>query len=108
MSALIRSPVIWAAWFGNARTRLFAFAMSLAGFTQVFGQPVITQQPQNQTNLAGATVTFTVAATGTLPLSYQWRSYVAAGTTFTNIPLAMATTLVLTNVQPTTRRFAGR
>ena len=68
----------------NTRTRLFAVAMSLASFTQVFGQPVITQQPQNQTNLLGSTATFQVTATGTPPLSYQWRSY-ANLTSFTNL-----------------------
>ncbi|HEY9173064.1 MAG TPA: immunoglobulin domain-containing protein [Verrucomicrobiae bacterium] len=35
--------------------------------------PTITQQPQSQTVLAGSTVTYTVAATGTTPFSYQWR-----------------------------------
>src|SRR4029453_18572025 len=84
---------------------IILLAMSLATFTQVFGQPVITQQPQNQTNLAGTTATFTVAATGTPPLSYQWRSYVPVGASFTNIPLGTEATLVLTNVQPTNRRF---
>jgi len=34
--------------------------------------PTITTQPQNQSVLAGATATFTVAAAGTAPLSYQW------------------------------------
>jgi hypothetical protein len=71
MTLLIPSLDALSALFRNTRTRLFAAAMSLAGFVQVFGQPVITQQPQNQTNLAGATATFTVAATGAEPLSYQ-------------------------------------
>mgnify|MGYP005836594819 CR=1 FL=1 len=35
--------------------------------------PSIVTQPQSQTVNAGATVTFTVQATGTEPLSYQWR-----------------------------------
>src|SRR4029077_14776994 len=35
--------------------------------------PTITTQPVNQTVTAGQTATFTVAATGTAPLSYQWR-----------------------------------
>src|SRR5205807_7103663 len=35
--------------------------------------PVITAQPGNQTVSAGQTATFTVAATGTPPLSYQWQ-----------------------------------
>lgn len=34
--------------------------------------PVITLNPVNQTIIAGNPVTFTVAATGTVPLSYQW------------------------------------
>jgi hypothetical protein len=35
--------------------------------------PVITQHPANQTVDAGETATFSVGATGTPPLSYQWR-----------------------------------
>ena len=35
--------------------------------------PAITTQPTNQTVLEGATATFTVAASGTAPLSYQWK-----------------------------------
>ena len=35
--------------------------------------PSITTQPANQTVTAGQTASFSVAATGTAPLSYQWR-----------------------------------
>src|SRR5205823_6562646 len=35
--------------------------------------PTITTQPTAQTLTAGATATFTVAAAGTAPLSYQWQ-----------------------------------
>lgn len=35
--------------------------------------PAISTQPVNQAVLAGATATFSVAATGTAPLSYQWK-----------------------------------
>jgi hypothetical protein len=35
--------------------------------------PAITTQPANQTVTVGDTATFTVAATGTAPLSYQWQ-----------------------------------
>ncbi|HKW61802.1 MAG TPA: immunoglobulin domain-containing protein [Candidatus Acidoferrum sp.] len=35
--------------------------------------PTITAQPTNQTVTAGQTALFTVSATGTAPLSYQWR-----------------------------------
>jgi glucose/arabinose dehydrogenase len=35
--------------------------------------PSITQQPQSQTVPAGQSVTFTVAASGTMPFTYQWQ-----------------------------------
>lgn len=35
--------------------------------------PTITQHPSNQTVAPGGTATFTVAASGTTPLSYQWQ-----------------------------------
>ena len=68
---LIHSPTVRAAWFTNAR--FFAVALSLVTFTSVFGQPVITQQPANQSVSPGATATFQVTASGLAPLSYQWR-----------------------------------
>ena len=34
--------------------------------------PLITSQPQSQTNCVGATVTFQVGATSSIPVSYQW------------------------------------
>ena len=37
------------------------------------GAPVIITQPASQTVVAGQTATFTVAATGPAPLSYQWK-----------------------------------
>jgi hypothetical protein len=88
----------------KTRTRLFAIAMLVAAAPAGFAQPVITCQPQNQTNIAGTIATFSVCATGAPPLSYQWRSY-AGTTSFTNIPWGTGATLRLTNVQPTTRRF---
>ena len=95
MTAAISSLVTLAAWFRNTRTGLCAVTVSLATFTPVFGQPVITQQPQNQTNVAGTTATFTVGATGTEPLSYRWR--------FNDAYLAEKTnrTFSLANVQMT-------
>jgi hypothetical protein len=60
----------------------------------VFVSPTITQQPQNTTALAGSTASFSVQATGTAPLRYQW--------TFEGANLSGATnaTLTLSNVQP--------
>jgi hypothetical protein len=37
------------------------------------GSPVITQQPSDQMITVGETATFSVAATGTVPLTYQWQ-----------------------------------
>ena len=104
-ASLIPSLATLAAWFRKPRTGFFAVVLSLASVTQVFGQPIITQQPRSQTNLAGTTATFAVAATGAEPLRYQWRSYVNAAS-FTNLPFGTEATLVLSNVQPTTRQFA--
>jgi hypothetical protein len=57
--------------------------------------PAITTQPTSQTVSQGATVTFTVAASGSTPLSYQWRKNGTAISGATN------TSLSLTNVQST-------
>ena len=57
--------------------------------------PAITTQPQNQFVLAGQTATFSVAATGTPPLSYQW---FFSGT---NIAGATTNPFTLANVQLT-------
>jgi Immunoglobulin domain len=40
--------------------------------------PAITAQPANQTVLAGTTASFSVTATGTTPLSYQWKKNATA------------------------------
>ena len=55
--------------------------------------PVITQDPQSATRYAGADVTFTGAATGSDPLTYQWQ---VGGT---DVPGATSSTLTLNNVQ---------
>src|SRR5208282_3390835 len=58
--------------------------------------PSIITQPQDQTNiLPGATATFSVIASGTDPLSYQW--YFNTNTVLTN---ATDSILAITNVQP--------
>jgi hypothetical protein len=55
--------------------------------------PTISAQPQSRSANAGASVTFSVTADGTAPLSYQWRRE------GTNIATATGATLQLTNVQ---------
>ena len=66
--------------------------MALVGNPIVTQAPQIVQAPVNQTNQAGSTAVLTVSASGTPPLSYQWRK---AG-----LPLAAQTlaTLTLPNV----------
>ena len=60
-------------------------------------QPVITNQPANQTVIYGGNATFSVMATGVGPLTYQWQlngtnlpnniiSTVAGGNLFNNLP----------------------
>jgi hypothetical protein len=58
----------------------------------VLAPPTITTQPQNQAVNQGNTATFTVSATGTAPLSYQWQWY------GTNLAGATSSNLVLNNV----------
>ena len=55
--------------------------------------PAITVAPYSRVDPLGSTVNFTVAATGTAPLNYQW--------SFNGTPIAGATNavLVLTNIQ---------
>lgn len=62
--------------------------------TAVADAPAITTQPSNQTVTNGGTATFNVVASGTAPLSYQWR---LSGT---DIPAATSASLVLNNVTP--------
>ncbi|MFL5764265.1 MAG: PQQ-dependent sugar dehydrogenase [Bacteroidia bacterium] len=57
--------------------------------------PVITTQPQDQTISAGQNVTFTVAASGANPKTYQWRK------NGTPISGATAASFTITNVQST-------
>jgi hypothetical protein len=55
--------------------------------------PVITSQPLSRTVAAGATVTFSVGASGTAPLSFQWMK------DGTNISGATNPSLTISNVQ---------
>ena len=52
--------------------------ISLAGLCRLYGGeaegPVIVTPPQSQTLVAGMSATLQVTATGTAPLSYQWRN----------------------------------
>lgn len=78
------------------KTKIPWFAIAFASIASAFGQPVITVQPQDQTNYVGTTATFTVAATGTGPLFYQWQKN---STNFADIPDSTNAALILTTVQ---------
>ncbi len=67
---------------------------SLVATLTVLVTPSITTQPESLAVIIGNGATFTAAASGTLPLSYQWRLGPA------NIPGATNATLTITNVQP--------
>ena len=64
-----------------------------AGKCLLLTAPVITLQPQSQTNVVGGTASFSVAASGTAPLSYRW------SWNGTNLVGATNATLTLNNVQ---------
>jgi hypothetical protein len=61
--------------------------------------PAITQQPANATVAAGQPATFTVAATGTAPLTYQWFMSGSAVGTNSNTYTISQTTLGQTGAQ---------
>ena len=61
--------------------------------------PTITSQPPARTANAGGTVTFSVTATGSPTLLYQWRKGGVALANGANVAGATAATLTLSNVQ---------
>jgi sugar lactone lactonase YvrE len=61
--------------------------------------PTITTQPQSQVVPVGVNVTFAVNASGTAPLSYQWKKGAIALANGGNISGATSATLTLANVQ---------
>lgn len=72
---------------------------SAVAMLTVWDKPAITLQPTNQTRIAGATATFSVAATGTAPLNYSWHRGTNVLTDGGNISGAATATLTLNNVQ---------
>ncbi len=88
-------PNVQASNAGNYRvvvTNDAGSVLSASARLIVLWPPSITSQPTDQIVDAGATATFTVTATGTAPLAYQWRFNDAnlAGKTSTNLVLANA------------------
>ena len=77
-----------------------------ANFTLVAaaGPPVITAQPANQSVTVGSSATFTVTATGQLPLAYQWQYQPIGSATWNNLSdggsYGGSGTATLTVIQP--------
>ncbi|MGO8675720.1 MAG: choice-of-anchor tandem repeat GloVer-containing protein [Limisphaerales bacterium] len=67
----------------------------------VISPPAIAVQPAGVTNIAGTTAFFTVSATGTQPLNYQWRFKGSALTDDGQLSGSATPTLAVNNVQPT-------
>jgi hypothetical protein len=80
----------FAAYNGSRNSQLATGTVTVGGGGTT--GPVITTQPVSQTVAVGATVSFTVIATGTAPLSYQWQKNGA------NLAGATSATLTLANV----------
>jgi parvulin-like peptidyl-prolyl isomerase len=70
-------------------TNICGTVTSAAAALTVATGPAITVQPQAQTVVTGGTATFSVTATGTAPLSYQWQKDGAA------VPGATASTYTI-------------
>jgi uncharacterized repeat protein (TIGR01451 family) len=88
LSEFARAPKSVARWLTGLAATICSAAPLWAD------APALTTPPEGQTKCAGATATFTVVATGTAPLSYQW--YFNEITAVTG---ATADTLSLPNVQ---------
>jgi O-glycosyl hydrolase len=71
-----------------------ALVTSAVAVLTVQGPPAIVTQPASQNVAAAANVSFSVTASGTAPLSYQWKFNGA------NLSGATGTSLALTGVQP--------
>ena len=81
------------------RSALLAALWLLSGVALLAAPPAITTQPQKRIVIEGTSYTFTVAATGTAPLNYQWRrntSNLAGQTNFTQINDEVFTPLIQT------------
>ena len=81
----------------KTKLNLLAAGIFLAALSTGFGQPIIINQPQSQTNAVGTTATFWVEATNSAPLAYQWQKFVAAN--WSDLATRTNATLVFTNVQ---------
>ncbi len=85
----------------------FSYSVVVSGGTIV--APAITTQPQSQSVLTGSTVTFTVVANGTTPLTYQWNKdgIALSGQTGTSLTIPSANASSAGNYTATVTNSAG-
>jgi formylglycine-generating enzyme required for sulfatase activity len=79
--------------------QLYVDNFSISNSTPAGLLPAITNQPTGCTNFAGTTANFTVAATGSAPLAYQWRFNGANLANGGSVSGVTTTNLTLANVQ---------
>src|SRR5205085_2192252 len=72
--------------------------LRLGGTLSAATAPSILQNPANHTIYAGGTAHFSVAASGTAPLSYQWKKGVTSLTDDTRISGSSSANLQITSV----------
>lgn len=63
----------WAMYSKNGTESVCNMTIGVSTSGATATAPAITTQPLSQTIIAGQTATFSITATGTAPLSYQWR-----------------------------------
>jgi uncharacterized repeat protein (TIGR01451 family) len=81
-------------------TNTWGSITSVVATLTIVSPPMITQQPTNETVLAGSLASFSVTAMGTAPLGYQWQKNgigltnggTLSGTATTNLVLSAVTT----------------
>ncbi len=73
-----------------SRTVTKTLALTVQAASNPNTPPGITSQPSSQTVIAGGTASFTVTATGSAPLRYQWRTNGIAMTGATNSTLTIS------------------
>jgi hypothetical protein len=82
-------------WFTNQNDQV---GQSRQFTLSVISPPIITQQPTNQASIEGATVAFSVQATGGMPLAYQWQFNGTNLTDGGNISGSSTTNLMISSV----------
>src|SRR5579859_1465763 len=93
MKSWVRNPAFWIWILIFSLTGVFSSPTASAA-----SEPSITTQPQSQSVLLGSNATFSVVATGTAPLSYQWSLNQTNLVNSTHISGATASTLTVSNL----------